>query len=60
MEFAILLVVLYFVPALVAYHRGTTGRHGVLALNVLLGWTLLGWIAAFVWSLGGQKGSKHK
>lgn len=47
----ILLIVLYFIPALVASSRTHHNRMAIFALNALLGWTVLGWIAAFVWSL---------
>ena len=41
----------YFVPALVARLRKHHQANAIGALNLLLGWTVLGWIAAFVWSL---------
>jgi Superinfection immunity protein len=40
----------YFLPALVARERT---HHQVLAifmLNLLLGWTLLGWVGALIWA----------
>lgn len=40
----------YFLPALIAYKRGHHNRHSILALNALLGWTVLGWIGSLVWS----------
>ncbi len=42
------------VPANVAYRRGHVSRHAILALTVMLGWTVIGWIAALVWALSGQ------
>lgn len=43
-------VPVYFVPTLVA---GTRHRNqaAILALNLLLGWTIVGWVAALVWAL---------
>lgn len=41
----------YFVPAIVAYSRRKTNRGAILALNIFLGWTLVGWIIALVWAL---------
>ena len=40
----------YFLPSILA---GARGHHNVLAiflLNLLLGWTGLGWIAALIWA----------
>lgn len=41
----------YFVPALVAYRRDHHQKMAIAALNILLGWTVLGWIAALIWSV---------
>ena len=41
----------YLVPTIIAMGRSHHNRWAIGALNLLLGWTALGWIAAFVWSL---------
>jgi Superinfection immunity protein len=41
----------YFVPAIIAFSRNHRNRAAILVLDLLLGWTLLGWVAALVWSL---------
>ncbi len=41
----------YFVPAFVADLRGHHNTSAIMALNLLLGWTVLGWIAALIWAL---------
>jgi hypothetical protein len=51
--FAAVLLALYFTPALVARHRQHQSGPAIAVLNLLLGWTVLGWIAALVWSLSG-------
>jgi ABC-type transport system involved in cytochrome c biogenesis permease component len=53
MEFLIVLlaVTAYMLPALVAALRGHPQIWAITALNLLLGLTGLGWIAALVWSL---------
>jgi hypothetical protein len=48
-----LLLVAYFVPAIVAYLRHHHNENAIAVLNLLLGWTLLGWVAALVWALTG-------
>jgi Superinfection immunity protein len=42
---------LYFVPAIIAFSRNHRNRVAILVLDLLLGWTLLGWVGALVWSL---------
>ena len=41
----------YFLPTVVAVMRSHHNTGAILVLNLLLGWTLLGWVAALVWSL---------
>lgn len=57
MEFVLLAVVvaLYFVPTIVASVRNHDNAVAITALNLLLGWTLVGWVAALVWSLTAKK-----
>lgn len=50
------LLVCYFIPAIIAVSRGHKDVVGIIALNILLGWTVLGWIVAFVWSVSDAKG----
>jgi hypothetical protein len=40
----------YFLPAIVASIRRHRNRLAIGILNLLLGWTLLGWIVAMVWA----------
>lgn len=47
----LLLLVLYCLPACIAHTKDHHNAGAILALNLLLGWTLLGWIAALVWAL---------
>jgi len=44
-------LLLYALPAFIAFRRGHQNAAAILALNLLSGWTFLGWIAALVWSL---------
>jgi len=41
---------LYMLPGVVAGYRGHHNRMAIIALNFLAGWTILGWLVAFVWS----------
>lgn len=54
----ILLLLVYFLPAMIAGGREHHNGGAIFALNLFLGWTLLGWVWAFVWSLTAtQKGA---
>ena len=46
-----LLVMLYFVPTIIACVRGHHQKIAIGALNILLGWTAIGWIVALIWSV---------
>lgn len=46
-----LIEALYFIPSIVADARGCTRDGEIFILNLFLGWTLLGWIAALVWAI---------
>lgn len=41
----------YFVPTIVAYARQKRNAGAILALNIFLGWTVIGWVVALVWAL---------
>jgi hypothetical protein len=42
--------IFYFLPAVIAWYRHASHFSGVLVLNLFTGWTLIGWIAAFIWA----------
>jgi hypothetical protein len=42
---------IYFLPALHALWKKRRNSGAIFALNLLLGWTAIGWIVALVWSL---------
>ena len=46
----IILAGLYFVPWLIALVDGHRDRAAIFILNLLLGWTIIGWIVALVWA----------
>ncbi len=45
-----LLLGVYFLPALIARDRKHHNAAAIFVLNLLLGWTLLGWVAALIWA----------
>ncbi|MBF0877707.1 superinfection immunity protein [Gluconobacter cerevisiae] len=42
---------LYLLPILIAYKRDTVDQRKIAIITVLLGWTIIGWIAALVMAL---------
>ena len=44
-------MVLYFVPTIVAAKRGHHNVGTIIVINVLLGWTFIGWVVALAWSV---------
>jgi len=39
---------LYFLPSIIGHDKRSFG--GILAVNLLLGWTVIGWFVALVWA----------
>jgi len=48
---AVIAGAVYFAPALNASSRKHPQVAPIFAVNLLLGWTLVGWVAALVWSM---------
>jgi len=46
---------IYFLPAIVAKTRNNASTTGIFVLNLLLGWTFIGWIAALAWAFSTSK-----
>ncbi|MGN6592373.1 MAG: superinfection immunity protein [Terriglobales bacterium] len=44
----IILVLLYFLPALLAHNKHNFTA--IFLLNAFLGWTVVGWFAALIWA----------
>jgi hypothetical protein len=44
-------VFLYFIPAIVAASKNKRNSGAIFGLNLLLGWTIVGWVASLVWAL---------
>lgn len=45
----LVVVVLYFLPTIVGWNKRNAGA--IFVLNLLLGWTFIGWVVALVWAL---------
>ncbi len=44
------LVALYFLPTMVAFARRHKNKMPIVLVNFFVGWTVLGWFVALVWS----------
>ena len=47
----LVIVALYFLPTIIASIRGKRNGCAIFVLNLLLGWTFVGWVIALVWSI---------
>ena len=45
-----LLLLIYFIPGIIAFMRKHPNAMAIVLLNLFLGWTFLGWVAALVWA----------
>ncbi|NWL48412.1 hypothetical protein DM819_21725 [Pseudomonas hunanensis] len=46
-----MVVALYFLPIIIAWLRGHHNKAPIFLLNLFLGWTGIGWLAALIWSV---------
>lgn len=44
-------IAFYLIPTIIAVKRDHASKGGVIAVNILLGWSAIGWIVALVWAL---------
>ena len=51
MLLVILIFTSYFLPTLIAFLRRHKNKLAIFLLNLLLGWTVLGWVISLVWSV---------
>jgi hypothetical protein len=45
------LICLYFLPAIIASNIKHKNKDAIGVLNLLLGWTFIGWVIALIWSI---------
>lgn len=49
------ILIFYFIPSFTAYRRKHKQKEAISTLNLLLGWTLIGWVGALVWAVSKPK-----
>ncbi len=50
----LILLGMYFLPFLIAMARHSVSTGGIFVVNLLFGWTGVGWILALIWALTGS------
>lgn len=56
----LVLILLYLLPAIVAAKRNHHQFGAITLLNILLGWTTIGWIVALIWSFSAVRQQKEQ
>lgn len=54
LETLLLMLVIYFLPTILAINRGIEPKGGVFVVNLFLGWTFLGWVGALAWAVSAK------
>jgi hypothetical protein len=49
-------LLIYMLPAWVAYGRLHARRDIIMLINLLTGWTLIGWLGSLIWATSGERG----
>ena len=44
-------ITFYFLPSIIQEARGARHGSAIFLVNLLFGWTILGWIAALIWAI---------
>jgi hypothetical protein len=51
MLLGLLIILIYFIPTLVAFHRDHAYRFVITVINICTGWTGIGYLAALLWAV---------
>lgn len=46
----VLIITVYLFPTVISMFRNTKNGMGIFLLNLFFGWTLIGYVAAFIWA----------
>ena len=47
----IISVVIYFIPTIIAHHKQKVDFNMIFLLNLILGWSVIGWTSSLIWSI---------
>lgn len=48
------ILAVYLIPTIIAFVRGHASKWGIGMLNIVLGWSLVFWVVALIWSLSNK------
>ena len=51
----LVIIAVYFIPAIIAWSRPAPRRGTVTMVNLFLGWTIVGWIVALAMAMRGPR-----
>lgn len=60
MEILLLLIVLYFLPSVIASARQHNEKGTIFMANLFLGWTGIVWFIVLIWSMTGNTKLRRK
>jgi hypothetical protein len=49
--YGLVALVFYFLPTIIGHYQDHYSFRNLFLVNLLLGWTGIGWIVAFIWAL---------
>lgn len=58
MFWLIIAILLYLFPAILAHFIKAKHEDAICVLNLLLGWTFVGWVLSLVWAVADDKKDK--
>lgn len=55
----LILIAIYFLPIIIAFYRGHASKWAISVVTLLLGFTVIGWFWALIWSLSNRGASQN-
>lgn len=52
LPYLLVFAAIYIAPLLIATYRNHNNRLQIALLDILLGWTVIGWAVALIWAVG--------
>lgn len=50
-------LIIDFLPSIIAFKKKHNSKWAIFVLNFFTGWTIIGWIACFIWAFNDNKRS---
>jgi hypothetical protein len=47
----LIIILLYFLPTIIAFYRGKSNWLAIMLVNVFFGWSFIGWFVALIWAV---------